>query len=81
MPAESLDRVILLPMTKVQITFPLSRPLEDKDLNSISRVHAVYGMFAVRLLPTNELFVEYDASRLSPKEVRGTLAENGIPIT
>ncbi len=44
-------------------------------------MHAVYGMFAVRVAPSGEeLFVEYDASRLSPKEVQGTLEENGIPI-
>ena len=68
-------------MTKVQTTFKLSRPLTDDDLKHISHMHAVYGMFATRLLPSgDELFVEYDASRLSPKEVRGTLAENGLPI-
>ena len=27
-----------------------------------------------------ELFVEYDASRLSPKEVRGCLEQNGLPL-
>jgi hypothetical protein len=72
---------MLLPMTKVDITFKLSRPLTDDDLKSISRVHAVYGVFATRVLPSgNELFVEYDASRLNPKEVRGTLEEHGIPL-
>jgi hypothetical protein len=68
-------------MTKVQLTYKLSRPLTDKDLENISRVHAVYGMFAVRLLPTgNELFVEYDASRLTPKEVQATLEQFGLPL-
>ena len=68
-------------MTKVQIKLPLSRPLTDEDLKSISHVHSVYGFFATRIEPSGkELFVEYDASRLSPKEVQGTLAENGIPI-
>ena len=69
-------------MTKVQLTIPLSRPLAEPDFKSISHVHSVYGILAARLLPAgNALFVEYDASRLSPKEVRGTLAESGIPIT
>jgi len=69
-------------MTKVDTTFKLSRPLTDEELKSISRVHAVYGMLTVRLLPTgDELFVEYDASRLSPKDVRGTLEQRGIPLT
>ena len=68
-------------MTKVNITLKLSRPLSDKDLKSIAHVHAVYGMLVVRVLPSGtELFVEYDSSRLSPKEVRGTLEENGIPL-
>ena len=68
-------------MTKVQTTFKLSRPLTDDDLKSISHVHAVYGMFATKLLPSgNELFVEYDSSRLTSKEVRGTLEENGLPL-
>ncbi len=68
-------------MTKVDVTFELSRPLSDDDLKNISRVHAVYGMFAVRVLPSgNELFIEYDAARMSAKEVRATLEEHGIPL-
>ena len=68
-------------MTKVQTRFKLSRALADRDLEAISRVHAVYGMFATQVLPSgDELFVEYDASGLSLKEVRGTLEENGLPI-
>ena len=68
-------------MTKVDVTFILSRTLIDRDLESISRIHAVYGILAARLLPSGDkLFVEYDASRLSPAEVRGTLEEHGIPL-
>ena len=68
-------------MTKVQTTFKLSRALVDRDLQAISRVHAVYGMLVTRVMPSGEeLFVEYDATRLSLKEVRGTLEENGLPL-
>jgi hypothetical protein len=68
-------------MTKVDVAFKLSRALTNHDLDSISRMHAVYGILAVRLLPSgDELFIEYDASRLSPPEVRGTLEEHGIPL-
>ncbi len=68
-------------MTKVQATFKLSRPLTDDDLQSIARMHAVYGFLAVRLSPSGqELFVEYDFSRLSEKEVRGSLQQHGISI-
>jgi hypothetical protein len=68
-------------MTKVDATFQLSRALTDKDLKNIARIHAVYGILAARVLSSgNELFVEYDASRLLPAEVRGTLEEHGIPL-
>jgi hypothetical protein len=68
-------------MTKVQTTFKLSRPLTDKDLKGIAHMHAVIGMLAVRLQPSgDELFVEYDFSRLKLEEVEGSLEENGIPI-
>ncbi len=68
-------------MTKVQLTFKLSRGLNDQDLDNISRVHAVYGFFAVRPRPSgDELFVEYDASRLTPQDVRCNLGEHGLPI-
>ena len=68
-------------MTKVQTTFRLSRDLNDQELKSISRLHAVYGILAARVLPSNELFVEYDASRLSSKDVRGIVEQHGIPIS
>jgi hypothetical protein len=69
-------------MTKVQLTFKLSRILNDDDLKQIARLHAVYGLFAARLAHTgDEFFVEYDASRLSPKDVRSILEQHGIPVT
>jgi hypothetical protein len=68
-------------MTKVDVTLKLSRALTDHDLESISRIHAIYGILATRLLTSgNELFVEYDASRLSPADVRGALEKHGIPL-
>ncbi len=68
-------------MTKVQTTYRLSRPLTGDDLQNIARMHSVYGFLALRIQPPgDELFVEYDFSRLSAKEVQGALHENGIPI-
>ena len=68
-------------MTKVQTSFKLSRQLSEPELVSISRMHSVYGFLAVRLKPSqDELFVEYDASRLTPKETRASLEEHGIPL-
>ena len=68
-------------MTKVQLTFKLSRALDDDDWKQIARVHSVYGMLATRVMSSGQaLFVEYDASRLSPKEVRATLEQHGLPL-
>ena len=68
-------------MTKVQLTFKLARILSDADLKQIARLHAVYGLFAARLAATGDaLFIEYDASRLTPKEVRGVLEGHGLPL-
>jgi hypothetical protein len=68
-------------LTKVQTSFKLSRPLEDTDLQQISKIHAVFGMLSTRVLSAgDELFVEYDAARLTPKQVRGTLESHGLPL-
>jgi hypothetical protein len=68
-------------MTKVQTSFKLSRALDDRELKEISRLHAVYGLLAVRVQPSgDELLIDYDASRLSREEVRGTLDQHGIPL-
>ena len=70
-----------MPMTKVQVTFPLTRTLTESDLPHIAHMHSVLGFNAVRLKPSGDaLFVEYDASRLSPKEVRGALEASGLPV-
>src|SRR3954454_13420624 len=72
---------ILSAMTKVQTTFTLSRPLSDRDLKEIARVHSVYGMLNTRVEPSGDaLFIEYDASRLSRKEVSAILEEHGFPL-
>jgi hypothetical protein len=72
---------MLMPMTKVQLTFKLARILNDADLKQIARLHAVYGLFAARLAATgDELFIEYDSSRLMAKEVRGVLEAHGLPL-
>lgn len=68
------------PVTKVDTTFRLARNLNDDELKSIARLHSVYGFFAARVLPSDELFIEYDASRLSVHEVRGVVEQHGIPL-
>ncbi|MGH9620271.1 MAG: hypothetical protein ACRD45_11275 [Bryobacteraceae bacterium] len=68
-------------MTKTDARFKLTRALSDRDLENIMRVHAVFGMLTTRVSDSgDEVFVIYDASRLSLPEVRGVLQEHGIPI-
>lgn len=83
MPAsEMVLDAILNAMTKVQLTLKLSRALSERDMVNIGRMHTVYGIFFVRpAAAETELFVEYDASRLSRKEVRASLEAHGLPLT
>lgn len=68
-------------MTKVQTTYPLSRKLTDEDSASLARVHSVYGIFAARPQPSlQELWLEYDATRLTPGDLTETLRSHGLPI-
>lgn len=68
-------------MTKVQIRFRVSRPLDETMLERISDAHALYGIQHVKVDPSLEaLTVEYDATRLRPAEVESALAGAGIPI-
>lgn len=68
-------------MTKVQLEYDLVRPLEDADASNIANVHSWYGIQHVHLAPTlDKLSVEYDASRLSEKDVEMVLHRFGLPI-
>ena len=68
-------------MTKVQIHFKLERPLDDVLLQRLSDTTALYGIQKVKLEPDmGGLMVEYDATRLRPKEVESALAGAGIPV-
>jgi hypothetical protein len=67
-------------MTRVQIHFRLTRPLDDVLMGRIADVHAVYGIQRVQVAPGQDrLTVEYDATRMSPADVEATLAGAGIP--
>ncbi len=68
-------------MTKLDIHYDLERPLSDADAPRIADVHSWYGIARVRVAPAmNSVDVEYDASRLSEKDVEGVLLRFGIPI-
>jgi hypothetical protein len=72
-------------MTKVTLHYPLTRLLQDEDLENIARVHSTYGMARVRVASSphsvfDTLTVDYDASRLMKKDVEAVLTSHGIPI-
>jgi hypothetical protein len=68
-------------MTKVQLEYDLTRPLTDHDSAAVGNVHSWYGILRVQLSPSlDKLYVEYDASRLSEKDVEAGLQRFGLPI-
>jgi len=68
-------------MTKVQLEYDLVRPLTDADASKVAEVHSWYGMLRVRPAPAmDKLAVEYDASRLTEKDVEAVLHRFGLPI-
>jgi hypothetical protein len=68
-------------MTKVQLEYDLVRPLTDADASGIADVHSWYGIQRVQLTPSmDKLLVEYDASRLSEKDVEAVLQRFRLPI-
>jgi hypothetical protein len=68
-------------MTKVQLEYDLLRPLTDADASGLADVHSWYGIQRVQLAPSlDKLLVEYDASRLSEKDVEAVLHRFRLPI-
>ena len=68
-------------MTKLLLHYPLVRPLRDADSDAIANVHSWYGIMRVKVAPTvDRIEVEYDASRLSEKDVEAVLQSFGIPV-
>jgi hypothetical protein len=68
-------------MTKVQIRFRLERPLDEQAMSRIASAHSIYGIMRVQLAaPTEEIVVEYDASRLRTEDVGAALKRIGIPV-
>ena len=68
-------------MTKVHLEYELVRPLTDEDASGLADVHSWYGIQRVQLAPSlDKLIVEYDASRLSEKDVEAVLHRFRLPI-
>jgi copper chaperone CopZ len=67
-------------MTKVQLTYHLIRPLDEKMMERISDAHGQYGIERITVATSlDEINVEYDATRLSPDKVISALRRAGIP--
>ena len=68
-------------MTKVQLDYDLERPLTDDNAGGVADVHSWYGILRVQPDPSLEkLAVEYDASRLTEKDVEAVLHRFQLPI-
>lgn len=68
-------------MTKVQLHYELLRRLTDADAEGVANVHAYYGIMRVYVAPSlDRITVDYDASRLSEKDVRAALIRYNVPI-
>ena len=68
-------------MTKVQVQFRLAGALDETLMQRIADAHGSYGIGRVRVDASGEhITVDYDATRLNPKEVEAVLRGAGIPI-
>ena len=68
-------------MTKVTLHYDLEKPLAGEELDNVANIHSTYGIVRVQVAPSlNRLTVDYDASRLSKKDVEATLHRFGFPV-
>lgn len=68
-------------MTKVQIRFRLERPLDEQMMPQLAASHSIYGIMRAEVMPsTQEIIVDYDASRLRTQDVGAALKRAGIPV-
>ena len=67
-------------MTKVQRHFRLERPLDEALMEQIAAVNSIYGIERIRVEPSGNVMVEYDATRLNRAEVETVLERAGIPV-
>jgi len=68
-------------MTKVQLSFNLSEPVDEQLMKRIADVYGTYGVLRILAQPGEQkLTVEFDATRFSPAEVEAALARAGLPL-
>ncbi|MCC7154278.1 MAG: hypothetical protein IT161_06870 [Bryobacterales bacterium] len=67
-------------MTKVQARYRLTRPLDETLLEAVAGAHGIYGLQRIVLAGAGDaMTVEYDASRLTLKDVDNRLRGLGLP--
>lgn len=67
-------------MTKVELPFRLSVPLDNTIAGRIADAHKIYGIISIRFsADLHGLRVEYDATRMTPDDVESALTRGGIP--
>jgi hypothetical protein len=68
-------------MTKVQLSYALLHKLTDADAEAISNVYGHYGFNRIQIAPSlDQITVDYDATRMSPKDVQAVLVRYGVPL-
>jgi hypothetical protein len=68
-------------VTKILVSFPLERPLDEPMLAAIREAQAIYGIDRISLAKSmDKLTVEYDATRFRPTDVESTLRKHGLPV-
>ena len=68
-------------MTKIQLPFKLSSPLDEEIMNRLADVYRTYGILRIVATPGGDtVMVEYDATRFSPEDIQAALARAGIPL-
>lgn len=68
-------------MTKVQVTFGLTRAVTEADMQAISRATSVYGIQALKLAPSlDSITVGFDATRLTELGLENALIRCGVPL-
>ncbi len=67
-------------MTKVQLHYELTRPLDDTLMARIAEAPKLFGLTRVQLASSmDKLLVEFDASRLTVAQVDAALHRAGLP--
>jgi len=67
-------------MTKVQVHFDLTRPLDAATLARLADAPKLFGLTRVQVDPASQsLIVDYDAARLTLAQVDAALHRAGIP--